>query len=75
MIGAWPFLWAVLLFRLARSVKPREKVAIERELSRTRTVLTQLGVVAIKTDRAFPFSEKTVFNEETQTGKLLVLFC
>lgn len=43
VIGAWPFLWAVLQFRLARSVKPREKVAIEIELSRTADCVTAAG--------------------------------
>lgn len=49
-------MWAVLQFRLAGSVKPREKVAIEVELRAGRwTVSRQLGVVvAIKTERTFP---------------------
>lgn len=39
-------------------------------------MLPQLGVVAIKTNGAFPLSEIFFFfNEETQTGKLLVISC
>lgn len=39
-------------------------------------MLPQLGVVAIKTNGAFPLREIFfIFYEETETGKLLVISC